>query len=188
MTSALDLEYSYYCFRLANSTIFVSFTSQLNFYGFQKLRSDPDLQIHTTSVRFQHEYFRKDEPELLNMIQRSTAGRPSAAEVKAEEKLESSQKEIEELKQKIQELESTMEKRVNEAAKLLEMNYMARISKLEASYESLLSILVKDAHRASSPTVWASALPWYQPSAKTMTEYSPSDIATVQKVLSTLPR
>ena len=58
-----------------NHSHFTSFTRQLNFYGFQKLRSDWDLQMKgNNSVRFCHEFFKKDQPELLYKIQRATAG------------------------------------------------------------------------------------------------------------------
>ena len=57
-----------------NHSKFTSFTRQLNFYGFTKLRSDPDLQMsNNCSVRFCHEYFQRDKPELLQYIQRATA-------------------------------------------------------------------------------------------------------------------
>lgn len=56
---------------------FSSFARQLNFYGFRKLRSDPiltnDVDPRTACyVRFFHEKFQKDKPELLHQIKRAT--------------------------------------------------------------------------------------------------------------------
>jgi Skp family chaperone for outer membrane proteins len=56
---------------------FSSFARQLNFYGFRKLRSesilthevDPQTASH---VRFYHEKFQRDQPELLHEIKRAT--------------------------------------------------------------------------------------------------------------------
>jgi hypothetical protein len=56
---------------------FSSFARQLNFYGFRKLRSDPiltsDVDPNTANfVRFYHEKFQKDKPDLLHQIKRAT--------------------------------------------------------------------------------------------------------------------
>jgi HSF-type DNA-binding len=56
---------------------FSSFARQLNFYGFRKMRSDPiltsDVDPNTAGhVRFFHEKFQRDKPELLQQIKRAT--------------------------------------------------------------------------------------------------------------------
>jgi len=56
---------------------FSSFARQLNFYGFRKLRTDPiltsDVDPSTSCyVRFYHDKFQKDRPELLHQIKRAT--------------------------------------------------------------------------------------------------------------------
>jgi len=56
---------------------FSSFARQLNFYGFRKLRTDPiltsDVDPRTACyVRFYHDKFQKDRPELLHQIKRAT--------------------------------------------------------------------------------------------------------------------
>lgn len=63
---------------------FSSFARQLNFYGFRKLRSDPILTSEvdpTTScfVRFYHDKFQKDKPELLHQIKRATKSSESSS-------------------------------------------------------------------------------------------------------------
>lgn len=56
---------------------FSSFARQLNFYGFRKLRSDPILNSNldpqtANFVRFYHEHFQRDKPDLLQQIKRAT--------------------------------------------------------------------------------------------------------------------
>lgn len=56
---------------------FSSFARQLNFYGFRKLRTDPiltnDIDPRTACyVRFYHDKFQRDKPELLHQIKRAT--------------------------------------------------------------------------------------------------------------------
>jgi len=56
---------------------FSSFTRQLNFYGFQKIQDRPirksDIVKSTAKhVKFCHDDFKRDQPELLRNIQRST--------------------------------------------------------------------------------------------------------------------
>ena len=119
-----------------------SFIRQLNFYGFQKMRSDSDLQVHTKSVRFQHEYFRKDHPELLHKIRRYTA---SASKVSDSPKPIDDQMEhqITVLQNQIQALETQMDGKLQEAVRAVEATYMPRIKNLEAAYESVLAILIQ---------------------------------------------
>ena len=56
---------------------FSSFARQLNFYGFRKLKAEPILTADYDSrtanhMRFFHELFQKDKPELLHNIKRAT--------------------------------------------------------------------------------------------------------------------
>jgi hypothetical protein len=128
-----------------------SFQRQLNFYGFQKLRGEPDLQTHTESVRFAHEYFRKGRSDLLHKIQRSTAQPNNPAVPQFEEsQVEMMQRQIEKLQEKIKTMERTMDEKVEEVRAAVTKEYVAHIQQLEASYGSILEGIV---HHLTATTV-----------------------------------
>lgn len=71
---------------------FASFVRQLNFYGFRKLRNndsikiDPVLEQQTANYwRFQHEYFQRGRPDLLNKIRRSSSNNNNEEEEPVED-------------------------------------------------------------------------------------------------------
>lgn len=141
-----------------NHSKFSSFIRQLNFYGFQKLRADPDLQKHTEHMRFSHEYFRRGHPELLQKIQRATAQKPNGdVQVSHGDSL---QQKVEMLQQKINYLEASMDAKVEKTALALTEGYMLRIRNLEESYDRLLSgILQNISPPRTAPASWLSATP-----------------------------
>mmetsp|Transcript_126076 Transcript_126076/g.177902 ORF Transcript_126076/g.177902 Transcript_126076/m.177902 type:complete len:237 (+) Transcript_126076:15-725(+) len=124
-----------------NHSKFSSFIRQLNFYGFQKLRSDPDLQTHTSAVRFSHEFFKKGHPELLHKITRATAGtkHTEAAQI---DQVEALQNQVSSLQEQLQSMEAQMGEKVNEAIRVLDENYLARVKSLETTYEAALKNIV----------------------------------------------
>jgi hypothetical protein len=150
-----------------------SFIRQLNFYGFLKLVSEPDLQVRTTSVRFQHKYFRKGKPELLQNIRRSTAPsqkiRRSTTPSKSldsstpTDQMELYRQQVAILQQQVKTLESQMNEKLKETAYAIEESYMARINNLEASNENILSILIQlhkqDMQASSRTTSWLTSSP-----------------------------
>mmetsp|Transcript_9904 Transcript_9904/g.17535 ORF Transcript_9904/g.17535 Transcript_9904/m.17535 type:complete len:223 (+) Transcript_9904:71-739(+) len=117
-----------------------SFVRQLNFYGFQKLRGEPDLQMHTSSVRFAHEYFRKGQPELLSKIKRSTSQKPDTIEGS---QIETMQRQIEILQKQVRYLEKTMDEKVEQARMSVTQGYKAHIRNLEISYGSTLNAIAQ---------------------------------------------
>jgi hypothetical protein len=137
----LELEYLPKYF---NHSKFSSFQRQLNFYGFQKLRGEPDLQVHTDTVRFSHEFFLKGRPDLLHKIQRSTAQliNPSTSQVQ-ESQVEAMQQQITMLQEKVRSMERTMDEKVKEVRASVTDEYLAHIQKLEASYSAILDRLVQ---------------------------------------------
>lgn len=122
-----------------NSTKFPSFLRQLNFYGFDRASSDPDLQARTKAVRFSHPYFRRGNPELLNKIVRTTQ---KHSEAPPNGQVETLKQQIADMKKKLTSLETQMGERVEEAVQILEKDYLARVQKLEQSYETLLSAMI----------------------------------------------
>jgi hypothetical protein len=132
--------------------------------------SDPDLQLRkTSSVRLQHDYFRKGQPELLQKIRRSTAPSKSS-DSSSTDQLELSRQQVAILQQQVKTLESQMNEKLQENARAIEESYMARIKKLEASYESLVGVLIQqhnqDMQASSRTTSWftSSPSPWNQTS------------------------
>jgi len=122
-----------------NHSKFQSFTRQLNFYGFVKKRSDPDLQVHTKAVRFSHPYFRRGEPELLHKITRTTASKPTDEEsCTAPDLVDRLQLQVTQLKEQVAVLERSMDQRVENKLRSLERDYELNLRKLESSYEVCL--------------------------------------------------
>lgn len=86
---------------------FTSFARQLNFYGFRKMQSRAiykgDVNKETAKyVTFFNEKFKRDRPDLLKEIQRSTKGGQSANQSQEQ------QREIKSLKERVTQLEQTI--------------------------------------------------------------------------------
>jgi hypothetical protein len=112
---------------------FSSFARQLNFYGFRKLRSDPiltsDLDPQTSCfVRFYHENFQKNKPELLHEIKRATK-----SELQSKDDVESLKGEVMRLKEELQSATTDYDRRLAE----LSYDCARRISATNAELEKL---------------------------------------------------
>ena len=152
-----------------NHSNFSSFTRQLNFYGFTKLRSDPDLQMSTnSSVRFCHEFFQRGKPELLQHIQRATANNKesavlppsrasspcnssvaSVASVVHQQQPAASAEHVEALKQQVNTLRTELTNLTNEVeVKLsqviatMEQDYKRRVQEMEAHYSNVITAVL----------------------------------------------
>jgi len=97
---------------------FSSFARQLNFYGFRKLRTDPiltsDVDPRTACyVRFYHDKFQKDRPELLHQIKRATK-----SDQQSKDEVESLKGEVSKLKECIGQMNHRINTLTNEYEKV----------------------------------------------------------------------
>merc|ERR1712176_1725774 len=116
---------------------FSSFARQLNFYGFRKLRSDPiltnDVDPQTACyVRFYHEKFQKNKPELLHGIKRATK-----SDQQSKDDVDDLKAQAFKLKKCVLDMSTQMEQKISE----LNYEYNRRISGLTVEYEKLASLV-----------------------------------------------
>lgn len=116
---------------------FSSFARQLNFYGFRKLRSETiltsDIDPRTACyVRFFHEKFQRDKPELLQHIKRATK-----SEQHSKDDMDSLKSEITRLR------ESQVQMKDDYDRRLAELSYECnrRITSLTADLDKLLALV-----------------------------------------------
>ena len=93
---------------------FSSFARQLNFYGFRKLRSDPiltnDVDPQTACyVRFYHEKFQKNKPELLHSIKRATK-----SDQQSKDDVDDLKSQVQKLKKCVVDMSAQMERKISE--------------------------------------------------------------------------
>lgn len=124
-----------------------TFIRQLNFYGFQKSRSDPDLQLNSKVVRYSHEFFKQGKPELLYQIQRTTVARTPVSKVaRVALTVGPLQEEVGVLKTRIVNLEKTLDEKLQAVALQFNARYSARVHNLE----NHLSVLSPNNSRADT--------------------------------------
>jgi hypothetical protein len=157
-----------------NHSNFSSFTRQLNFYGFQKMRSDADLQVNSNnSVRFCHEYFKQGQPELLQRIKRATATSttpsspsssaaafpstaagavesPAGMENVSSEHVEALAQQVEKLHQELNNLTNSVDQKLAHVANALQHDYQRRVREMDDHYFRLLASVMLPPSFASS--------------------------------------
>ena len=116
---------------------FSSFARQLNFYGFRKLRSDPiltnDVDPQTACyVRFYHEKFQKNKPELLHSIKRATK-----SDQQSKDDVDDLKSQVQKLKKCVVDMSAQMERKISE----ISFEYNRRISGLTAEYDKLAGLV-----------------------------------------------
>jgi predicted site-specific integrase-resolvase len=116
---------------------FSSFARQLNFYGFRKLKAEPiltaDFDARTACyVRFYHEKFQKDKPELLSQIKRATK-----SDQQSKDDVEDLKVEICRLRECMNSLSDEYDRRFTE----MSYEYNRRITSLSAEYDKLTMLM-----------------------------------------------
>ena len=116
---------------------FSSFARQLNFYGFRKLKAEPiltaDFDAGTACyVRFYHDKFQKDRPELLAHIKRATK-----SDQQSKDEVEDLKMEVNKMKDCINAMSSEYERRFTE----MSYEYNRRITALSAEYDKLAVLM-----------------------------------------------
>lgn len=130
---------------------FSSFARQLNFYGFRKLRSDPiltsDVDPSTAChVRFFHEHFQKDKPELLHQIKRATK-----TDQQSRDDVDSLKAEVSKLREQLTQVTAEYDR------KLAELSYDCnrRISAMSAEQDKLALVVQQSLGVAAAATATA---------------------------------
>ena len=116
---------------------FPSFVRQLNFYGFHKLRSDPDLNSEAKVVRFAHEFFRRGQPELLYKIQRSTKAADEVISSSSGESVDALKDDINQMNKQLARLSTTIDIKLAALSTNMEADYQRRMASIERSYKIL---------------------------------------------------
>ena len=107
------------------------------FEGFRKLRTDPiltsDVDPRTACyVRFYHEKFQKDRPELLHQIKRATK-----SDQQSKDDVESLKVEVAKLKDCITHMSADMDRKLAE----MSYEYNRRITNMSAEYDKLAALV-----------------------------------------------
>lgn len=127
-----------------NHSHFSSFTRQLNFYGFQKRRADSDLQLKdNNSVRFCHEFFRRGHPELLQNIQRATAGATASkvgptSSVLSTAQVDTLQQQVKDLKKRLEDFSAQHELILGDTVSVMTQGHEHRLKEMEAKYQNII--------------------------------------------------
>lgn len=116
---------------------FSSFARQLNFYGFRKLRTDPiltsDVDPQTACyVRFYHEKFQKDKPDLLHQIKRATK-----TDQQSKDDVDSLKLEVAKLKETLRMTTAENDRKIEQVS----FESKSRLATMTVEYEKLAAMI-----------------------------------------------
>jgi HSF-type DNA-binding len=178
---------------------FTSFVRQLNFYGFRKIRSDHGQNETAasrdydddssaegstkklTTVRFYHEFFQANRPELLYRIQRAT----KSAEPPSPRQMETLRDQVEAMNERMDAMSAQFEAKLAKMQATIEADYQLRFAAVEASYKDLLTMIVKQRYPATQVATAPAAT---RNSAFAMAAAAHENFAAEQHMLSALNR
>ena len=127
-----------------------------------------DEKNSSTLVRFYHEYFQPNQPELLHKIQRATkastdklipstasgtglvVSNPAAAAAASSSELEALHAELDHIKNKMNTLGEEFDRKLAKMQAAVELDYHRRINQLETSCQNLIHSLLIDPSRATT--------------------------------------
>jgi hypothetical protein len=113
------------------------------------MRSDPDLQTHSNTVRFRHEFFRHGQPELLHCIQRTTA---KTTDSLPSDQVDDLKAEVANLNLKLEDMAGQMDKKLAAVADAMHQDYLCRVNQMEATYKGMIrSLLVQQQQQQQQP-------------------------------------
>ena len=132
---------------------FSSFSRQLNFYGFRKLKAEPiltaDFNAQTAGyVRFYHSKFQKDRPDLLLEIRRATK-----SDQQSKDEMDSVKSEIAKLQETVSSISKDYDRRLAE----MSYEYNRRVSSLSAEHDRLAAVVHQMLLREQQGTAVAAA-------------------------------
>ena len=141
---------------------FSSFARQLNFYGFRKLRSEGILTATSDPtanyVKFYHQNFQRDRPELLSEIRRATK-----TDQQSKDELDALKQEVKTLKQCLAVTTSDYERRLAELA----YDFNRRIGATNAEVEKLAALVRQSLPQQQQPQQQSQQQPRPQPQGDT---------------------
>jgi hypothetical protein len=103
------------------------------------------------AIRFYHEFFQPNRPDLLHKIKRATKGTGEANDPEHQQTESHLQSEIDALKDQLEDVQGQMDFKLAKFKQTLENDYQRRISNLEKAYHEVLISALSPSSLSISP-------------------------------------
>lgn len=145
-------------YRKIRSTSVVGTYNLLQEEIFEEDASDTRQQTNKKQpvvCRFYHEFFKANQPKLMNRIQRAT----KSAELTSSGHYETLRYQLEAMNERMNSMSEEFDSKLQKMRTSIEQDYQQRLASLEASYKELLTYVLKDrmASTALAPSTVAAA-------------------------------